>query len=321
MWDSQLLEFFKGKSEECNLLSSVGGPDSLVARQISAYWANPLKLSEHQQTAALKSRLQIVTLTRSIFDDWINLRTEFFLYKQCDVANTRTYHRTRNSQLIKHTWPTLVAQLLVSSTSWVLITLLPISQWNSFSFKASTLIPASIRMECFIACRDGYVHPLLLFGSNTSHPAYISPRLFNFYIPTLHFGNSYYHSLRFKFLCPLCITSPHLLSLDVNWLNVERKIILCCSGSSFSEHTPRTLAPKLFLFAKQQPASNPPTHLMVGERWQKGEEKKLGEGAGGEERESNDQYPGPVPTWVIRVCRYFEHFSHLQCLWMCVYVG
>lgn len=69
--------------------------------------------------------------------------------------------------------------------------------------------------------------------------------------------------------------SPHLLSLYVNWLDVERKITLCCSSSSFSEYTPKTLAPKLFLFANQQPASNPPTHLMVEERWQKGEEKKL----------------------------------------------
>lgn len=65
---------------------------------------------------------------------------------------------------------------------------------------------------------------------------------------------------------PLQIAFLHLISLDVNRLNVRRKIILCCSGSSFSEHIPRTLAPKLFLFANQQPASNPPTHLMAGER-------------------------------------------------------
>lgn len=58
---------------EFSLLSSVGGPDSFVARQISAYWTNPLKLSEHQQTAALKSRLQLVALIGRIFDDWINL--------------------------------------------------------------------------------------------------------------------------------------------------------------------------------------------------------------------------------------------------------
>lgn len=93
----------------------------------------------------------------------------------------------------------------------------------------------------------------------------------------LHCGKSITSSdLNLSVYSLLRITSPHLLSLYVNWLNVERKITLCCSGSSFSEHTPRTLAPKLFLFANQQPASNPPTHLMVEERWQKGEEKKLG---------------------------------------------
>lgn len=117
-----------------------------------------------------------------------------------------------------------------------------------------------------------------------------------------------------NFCHPLQITSPHLLSLDVNWLNIERKIILCCSGSSFSEHTPRTLAPKLFLFANQQPASNPPTHLMVGERWQKGEEKKLGR----EERESNDQYLGPLPTWIISLPLFRTCFPFAACMHVCV---
>lgn len=107
--------------------------------------------------------------------------------------------------------------------------------------------------------------------------------------------------------------SSHLLSLYVNWLDVERKITLCCSGSSFSEYTPRTLAPKLFLFANQQPASSPPTHLMVEERWQKAEEKKLWR----EERESYDQYPGPIPTWIISLPLFWTLFPFAAC--MCMY--
>lgn len=75
---------------EFSLLSSVGGPDSLVARQIPAYWTNPLKLSEHQQTAAFKSRLQIVALIGRIFDDWINLWA-VSLHEQYDAINRRTY--------------------------------------------------------------------------------------------------------------------------------------------------------------------------------------------------------------------------------------
>ena len=88
---------------------------------------------------------------------------------------------------------------------------------------------------------------------------------------------------------PLRIISSHLLSLYVNWLNVERKITLCCSGSSLSEHTPRTLAPKLFLFANQQTASNPPTHPPDG--W-----GKMTEGRGKETEEGRERIQWPI-SW------------------------
>ena len=130
-------------------------------------------------------------------------------------------------------------------------------------------------------------------------------------MPLFHFGQSYYNILRF--------TSLYLQS----FMNSSPPALLVCklagcgeknhSGSSFSEYIPRTLAPRLFLFANQQPASNPPTHLMVEERWQKGEEKKLWR----EERESYNHYPGPIPTWIISLPLFWTLFPFAAC--MCMY--
>lgn len=88
----------QSQSKKCGLFSSVGEPDSSVVRQIFTYWTNPLKLSEHQQTVAKKSRLQTLTLTGSLRDDWAHLWS-YFPYRNDLVWLTRAISPNRKGLL------------------------------------------------------------------------------------------------------------------------------------------------------------------------------------------------------------------------------
>lgn len=103
--------------------------------------------------------------------------------------------------------------------------------------------------------------------------------------------------------------------VSIGWTLTEKLFFVTVVHSSVNIPQEHLLPNYFCLPTISQPATHPPTWwLWKDDRREK--KKKLGR----EERKSNDQYPGPVPTRVIRVCLYFEHFffPFAACMPVCV---